>query len=368
MNPSDNLSHGTRGPSRPPGVLPKNINFYVLGGIALLVLSASFFSGKKTTKPEGVKPPVGPSEIQLKSFQKMLERQAREASEAQRQLEAIRQKEETKTPIIQPSAGTRDIDPFAERRRKRAADAPFASNFAFMAPKSEGSPISLTSQVAVLVEQTGISPVEKPAASKPRLQESGTLLKAKEGNLYRLYQGTTVETTLANRLDGSFTGPILSVVARDVLSKDGSSAVLIPIGSKFLGSASKVAVQNQVRLAVAFDRLLLPNGYSIKLDDAPGLDRAGETGLKDRVDHHRLRRFGISGAIGILGGIAQFATRGNLYASAPINTTGSAVTRDLNDYLNALPTITIRQGHAVIVYLPTDLLLPPYIPLKKGTQ
>ena len=367
MNPSDNLSRGTRGPSRPPGVLPKNINFYVLGAIALLVLSASLFSGKKAPKSEETRPPIGPSEIQLKSFRKMLEKQAREASEAQRQLEAIRQREEKQIPLVQPSAVTREIDPFAERRRKRAADAPFATNFAFVAPKSEGPPISLTSQVAVLVERTEDGPVERLAPSERGPKESGTLLGAKDGNFFRLYQGTTIVTKLANRLDGSFTGPVLSVVAKNVLSSDGSSVVLIPIGSRFLGTASRVTVQNQVRLAVAFDRLLLPNGYSIKLDDAPGLDRAGEAGLKDQVDNHRLRRFGISGAIGILSGIAQFATRGNLFASAPINTTGSAVMRDLNDYLNALPTITIREGHAVIVYLPTDLLVPQYIPSKKET-
>lgn len=348
-------------------MLPKNINFYVLGGIALLVLSASFFSGKKTTKPEVTRPPVGPSETQLKSFQKMLEKQARDASEAQRQLEAVRQRAEKQTPLVQPSTGTREIDPFEERRRKRAADAPFASSFAFLAPKTEVPPISLTSQVAVLVERAEVAPVKPAAPIEHGPKESGTLLAAKEGNLFRLYEGTTIATTLANRLDGSFTGPVLSVVAKDVLSSDGLSVVLIPIGSKFLGKASRVTVQNQVRLAVAFDRLLFPNGYSVTLDDAPGLDRAGEAGLKDQVDHHRLRRFGISGAIGILSGIAQFATRGNLYASAPINTTGSAVTRDLNDYLNALPTITIREGHAVIVYLPTDLLLPAYAPFKKGT-
>ena len=37
-----------------------------------------------------------------------------------------------------------------------------------------------------------------------------------------------------------------------------------------------------------FHRLLMPDGYSVDLDQFHGLDQAGETGLKDKVNNHYL--------------------------------------------------------------------------------
>ena len=115
-------------------------------------------------------------------------------------------------------------------------------------------------------------------------------------------------------------------------------------------------------MAVTFTRLLLPNGYSIELDSAPGLDKQGESGLKDKVNNHRLRTFGLSGAIGLLGGLALYRGGGNPYFGGVANSTGNSATNALNRYLNAVPTITIREGHEVRVYLPKDLMLRAYRP------
>src|SRR5207248_1950591 len=143
----------------------------------------------------------------------------------------------------------------------------------------------------------------------------------------------------------SFTGPVLCTVSRDVFSKD-KEALLIPRGSQFIGTATRVEAQNQTRLAVEFKRLLMPNGYSIDLAKAPALD-AGGVGLKDQVDNHRLRTFGFSGAIGLLGGLALYVSRGSPFAAGVANTTGNAGMNSLNHYLNAVPSITIREGHSV---------------------
>src|SRR5436309_1073816 len=89
MSPLSADNSHTAGTSRPPGVLPKNINYVVLSGIALLVVCASLFSGKKTAKPEQANTTVGPSSIQLRTFQQMLERQRQEAEAEKKRLEAL---------------------------------------------------------------------------------------------------------------------------------------------------------------------------------------------------------------------------------------------------------------------------------------
>ena len=183
-------------------------------------------------------------------------------------------------------------DRFEELRRERAARAPFASSFAVRAEAVDGSKrVDLASQFAFRAEEKK-GPAEEESseeelASAEESKESGRQLVGSTGNLHRIYEGTVVQTVLANSLDGSFTGPVLCVVSKDLRSETG--ALLIPKGSRFIGKASRVEAQNQVRLLVTLKRLIMPNGYSVDLEAAPGLESAGETGLKDKVNNHKVR-------------------------------------------------------------------------------
>ena len=115
-----------------------------------------------------------------------------------------------------------------------------------------------------------------------------------------LFEGTILETVLINRLDGQFAGPVECLLSTDVYSNDRQH-LLIPAGSKLLGETKKVDTFGQTRLAVVFHRVLMPDGYSVSLDQFKGLNQIGDTGLRDQVNNHYLRIFGVSLAIGALG-------------------------------------------------------------------
>src|SRR2546429_5662069 len=91
----------------------------------------------------------------------------------------------------------------------------------------------------------------------------------------------------------------------------------MPAGSKILGETRKVDAFGQTRLAVLFHRLIMPDGFSLSLDQFKGLNQAGDAGLRDQVNNHYLRIFGVSMAIGALGAVAQSGTAGPLTASRP---------------------------------------------------
>ena len=123
----------------------------------------------------------------------------------------------------------------------------------------------------------------------------------------------------------------------------------------------------ETRLAVLFHRLIMPDGYSVSLDQFKGLNQTGDTGLRDRVNNHYARIFGASLAIGALGAVAEAGTGGVLTQSGTDRMregfgTSSAQSSQqiLEKFLNVLPTITIREGHRVKVYLSGDLALPDY--------
>ena len=127
------------------------------------------------------------------------------------------------------------------------------------------------------------------------------------------------------------------------------------------------------RLAVGFHRLMMPDGHTYSLDRFKGLNAIGETGLRDSVNRHYLQVFGASVAIGAIAGLAQFNTRsgfdvgfGDAYRQAAGASLASSSARILDRYLNVLPTITIREGYRLKVYLTNDLDLPAYSPAPGG--
>jgi type IV secretory pathway VirB10-like protein len=184
------------------------------------------------------------------------------------------------------------------------------------------------------------------------------------GKKYVLFEGTIIPTVLMNRLKGSFAGPVNCLVTHDVYSHDRQH-VLIPAGSRVLGEADRVNAFGQERLAVFFHRLIMPDGYSVSLDQFKGLDQEGATALHDKVNNHYTKIFGASLAVGLLGGISGLGTAPILSQSyldqmrmgfgESMAMTGEQI---MNRFLNLMPTITIREGTRVEVYLSNDLLLP----------
>ena len=56
--------------------------------------------------------------------------------------------------------------------------------------------------------------------------------------------------------------------------------------------------------------MIMPDGFSISLDQFKGLNQIGETALQDKVNNHYLRIFGMSVALGLISG---FSNRGVTY-------------------------------------------------------
>jgi type IV secretion system protein VirB10 len=196
------------------------------------------------------------------------------------------------------------------------------------------------------------------------------ILDSAVGQPYVLYEGTTLDTVLMNRLDGDAVGPVKVLVSNPVYSHDHQH-VLIPDGTVVLGEAKKIGSAGfgqQRRMAVAFHRMIMPDGYSVDLDQFHGLDQIGAEGLKDKVNNHYLQIFGASIALGIVAGAAEIEQGGGTISTSGSQafTTGAAssvsqsATTVLDRFIQIPPTITIREGHRVKVYFTQDMLLPAY--------
>jgi type IV secretion system protein VirB10 len=204
-----------------------------------------------------------------------------------------------------------------------------------------------------------------PASARPAQTEPISAA----GPLHRILEGTIVDTVLTNRLDGNADAPVNCLVTNALYSHSGQQ-VVIPAGARILGETKAVQAFGESRLAVAFHRVLMPDGRTYSLDHFIGLNQIGDAGLRDQVNQHYWSTFGAAGAVGLISGLAQYLgsaglTRGDgdrtvIIAGGATDATAQASVQVMNRFLNRLPTITIREGHRVKVYLTSDLELPAY--------
>jgi type IV secretion system protein TrbI len=400
---------------QPPGLVPKHVQSWLIAGLALTMVLIMWLTGSKkppsSTKP-GTVPTTPPlldvSEGKIAELQNRIEQLQREQLVAQNALAeqsrvlagAGREAARSDHAVANPAGGERVEDPIALERKKRGYLSLFASNIALTYRKT--SAVFGPNPATALARDAGISdsgtlPAEtvsliepvKPAEASALLRqltlpssarpepnperkelvhpEAGPGARASaSGKTYVLFEGTIFETVLVNRLDGAFTGPIECLLTTDTYSHDRQQ-LLIPEGSRVLGETRKVEGFGATRLAVIFHRLLMPDGYSVSLDQFKGLNQAGDTALRDKVNHHYAQIFGASLAVGVLGAVAEAGTGSALTQSGADRmregfaaSTAQSSAQILDRFLNILPTITIREGHRVKVYLSGDLTLPAY--------
>ena len=290
------------------------------------------------------------------------------------------------TPQLTPEQ--QQAQQLAQKERERLYASRFESNLAFSASQQQarqqpraqdGEPEAATpTNLAAPGEQDGSrSNFTKPREAGETAPQQATYKRATEVNIdsatgqpYVIYEGLSLDTVLMNRLDGDAPGPVKVLVSDPVYSHDRQH-VLIPEGTVVLGEARKIGSAGfgqQRRMAVVFHRMIMPDGYSVDLDQFHGLDQIGEEGLKDKVNNHYLQIFGTSIALGVISGAAQITQGGTGYNSngsqSFVNGAAAGISQQsttvLDRFIQIPPNIVIREGHRVKVYFTQDLLLPAY--------
>jgi type IV secretory pathway VirB10-like protein len=398
-SPSPDNTSGVRDKrAKPEGVVPKQAQGYVMAGLAVLILMAVMFS-KNHAKPAPKDTASSPLAVSTDANQRKIQELEQDLSADQRQSQqqartngavpvanasgtnAGMQANGVAAPAAQlpPPAAAQPVEPprdtVADAEKALAFKARFASNLV----SADAGASRPSTEVAGLADGTtsrssslpAMPPTQATAASPPATPEKKRApevnVNSAHGQPYVIFEGTTIDTVLVNRLDGEFAGPIKVMVTNPIYSQDRQH-MLVPEGAFILGDVQKVGGLGQKRLAVTFHRLLMPDGYSVDLDQFHGLDQAGATGLKDKVNNHYVEIFGASIALGVISGAAEATSFNSGYnesgseayrqgISSSLAQSGSTV---LDRFINIPPTITIREGHRIKVYITQDMLLPAY--------
>jgi type IV secretory pathway VirB10-like protein len=372
----------------PEGVVPKQAQGYVVAGLAVLILMAVLFS-KNHVKPAAKDAGSTPLAIATDMNQRKIQELEQDLSASQRQSQQQAQTAKAgagagaspgtpgsatanpTTAVVQPAATEPPRDPVADAERSIAFKARFASNLISVDASRSSAPLADSTDTmsrpntgAPSARTVGL-PQQAPVADDQK-RASEVSVNSAHGQPYVLFEGTTIDTALLHRLNGDFSGPVKVMVTNPIYSHDNQH-VLIPEGTFLLGDIQQVSGLGQRRLAVTFHRMIMPDGYSVDLDKFHGLNQIGETGLTDKINNHYVEIFGTSIALGIIAGAAESTTDSgdNRSGSDAIrqgmaSSLSASAAHVLDRFINIPPTITIREGHRVKVYLTQDLLLPAY--------
>jgi type IV secretion system protein TrbI len=183
---------------------------------------------------------------------------------------------------------------------------------------------------------------------------------------YAIQAGSTISAALLTALNSDQPGRVVAQVTEDVYDSASGDHLLVPQGARLLGTYDAANNHGDQRLLVVWNRLVMPNGWSIALRGMPGTDAAGASGVRDSVDAH-LGRIAVasflSGALSVAANEAEdhesnrlSESVGNAAAQEAARVGGRIIDRELD----VRPTLRIRAGAHVRVLVTQDVVLRPY--------
>ena len=171
-----------------------------------------------------------------------------------------------------------------------------------------------------------------------------------------------VETGINSDLPSKIIVAIVSENVRDTMT---GTHILIPQGTRIIGTYDSSVTFGQERLLVVWQRFILPNGKSLALDNMQGVDLSGKAGITGDVDNHfgtLLQGVVLSSLMG--SATAVTTTRKNDWRGVAAEGAGEQIVNIGNTFaekaLSRQPTISIEPGERFNIMVHSDLILEPY--------
>lgn len=182
---------------------------------------------------------------------------------------------------------------------------------------------------------------------------------------YLLSAGSVIAASLITGLRSDLPGLVTAQVTENVYDSPTGRLLLIPQGSRLIGSYDSVVAFGQKRALIVWQRIIMPDGSSLRIDNVPATDVSGYAGLQDKVDFHTwalLKGVALSTILGV--GTELTVTGESDLVQAIRESTQQNVSRAGDQItqrnLQVQPTITIRPGALVLLVLHRDLIVPPW--------
>lgn len=188
---------------------------------------------------------------------------------------------------------------------------------------------------------------------------------------YELKAGSLIPSMLISGINSDLPGQIIGQVRENVYDTATGRHLLIPQGSRLVGTYDIGISFGQNRVLAGWTRVIYPDGSSLNLGLMPGSDRAGYAGFGDKTNNHYLSTFGSAFLIAAFTSGVQLsqprstATNG-AYDSQQIlagelgRQLGQVGAEHAKRSLDRAATVEVRPGYKFNVMVSKDIILPPY--------
>ncbi|AHX04331.1 TrbI/VirB10 family protein [Ehrlichia japonica] len=151
-----------------------------------------------------------------------------------------------------------------------------------------------TSMLAISNGQNLTSSTTESAEGEPNINKTNSVISlqstsspnvvaTKVNNLeFTILQGKIIDVVLETAINSDLQGTLRGIVARDVYA-EANNTVMIPKGSRLIGTYSFNASPGKTRVQISWTRVILPNGIDIAID-SNGTDELGRQGASGTVD------------------------------------------------------------------------------------
>jgi type IV secretion system protein VirB10 len=218
-----------------------------------------------------------------------------------------------------------------------------------------------------------------PALSEAKRNKVTTI-----GNLaYTIAQGKIIDCVLETAINTDLPGIVRAIISRDVFAEAGKN-ILIPKGSRLIGSYTANVAQGQSRVSIVWNRLIRPDGIDMSIT-SNAIDKLGRAGVNGDLDNKYFETLGNAMLLSIINIGAAAATQKITNAQNPTsvtttngnntvtqnsgNATDTAVQNAISTFnsttnglvqnaLKVTPTVTIDQGTIVKVLINQDVIFP----------
>lgn len=247
------------------------------------------------------------------------------------------------TPYMLPSA-LAQIDNNARNSSNRVQQA--AASKVVNKDKSEKDQLMERFKSAISFAISGDAGNDDSAIASNEPSTSGSYYAPSEGVLQA---GSIFPVMLHTGINTDYEGQVIAVTQSDVYDTATGTTLLIPMGSKIIGSYSAEASDSSDRVSVTFTTIVFPDGGSYSIGNSMiAVDEQGYNGIRGNLNKHTGAAIGKTMLNGLLSaGITALSTIGT--NKATIDTSG--IQQLMQNSTNFKPTITIAPGYQFNIFV-----------------
>ena len=186
---------------------------------------------------------------------------------------------------------------------------------------------------------------------------------------FELKSGTLLPCVLISGLNSDLPGNMIAQVSENVWDTATGRYLLIPRGSRLIGTYDNQISYGQSRVLVMWNRLIFPDGASLVLDNLKGADQSGYSGFKGAVNRHWGSIISSALLVSLLGAGVELAAPTNngdrdkddprsILAENAASAVAEAIAQIIQREANRQPTIKIKPGYRFMIFVQHDIIFP----------